>query len=102
MAEELGKYPFNKPILPVVANCDASVTTNTEEIKSKLISQINHPVLWEKSIRKIIESGIDVFIEVGPGKVLSGLIRRVDRSYKTFNVEDKTSLEKVVSFLDQN
>ena len=53
-----------------------------------------------KSIRKIIENGIDVFIEVGPGKVLSGLMRRIDRSYKTFNVEDKTSLEKTINALN--
>lgn len=79
--------------IPLVNNADARFLTSPDEIKSSLIRQVSEPVQWEKSIRKIIESGIDTFIEIGPGKILSGLVKRIDNGVKIFNVEDRKSFE---------
>lgn len=81
--------------IPLVNNADARFLTSAKEIRSSLIRQVSEPVLWERSIRGIIKSGGDTFIEIGPGKVLSGLLRRIDDSVKIFNVEDIKSLESL-------
>jgi [acyl-carrier-protein] S-malonyltransferase len=70
-----------------------------EGIKSSLIRQLNSPLLWEESVRAIVSSGIHTFIEVGPGKILSGLIKRIASDVKVLNVEDIKSLENTLSSL---
>jgi [acyl-carrier-protein] S-malonyltransferase len=67
-----------------------------DSIKQSLIRQLSNPLLWEDSIRIIAESGIDTFIEVGPGKVLSGLIKRIEHPAKVLNVEDMKSLKNTL------
>lgn len=81
--------------IPLVNNADARFLISADEIKSSLIRQVSEPVQWEKSVKEIIRSGVDTFIEIGPGKVLSGLVKRIDSSVKVFNVEDKKSLEQL-------
>jgi len=95
MSEEIKKYQFSDPKIFVVTNCDGEITKSAEEIKGKLIKQIDHPVLWEKSLNKMINSGVDTFIEIGPGKVLSGMIKRIDRKLKVFNIENVNSFNYV-------
>jgi len=85
--------------IPVVNNADAIMLTNAGRIKHSLVKQLNSPLLWEDSIRRMTGNGIDTFIEVGPGKVLSGLIRRIEPDARTLNVEDCASLEKTVQEL---
>ncbi|NCG66531.1 ACP S-malonyltransferase [Bacillus coagulans] len=85
--------------VPVIANVDAEVETGAVDIKAKLIRQLYSPVLWEDSVKKMISLGVDTFIEVGPGKVLSGLIRKIDRSVKTYAVQDMETLEAAVGAL---
>lgn len=85
--------------VPVVNNADAILLTGAGRIKTSLVKQLNSPLLWEDSVRKMAENGIDTFIEVGPGKVLSGLIRRIDANARIFNVEDGASLDKTVQEL---
>ncbi len=99
LARLLDTIEFRDPAKPVVNNADAMFLTNSEKIKSSLIKQLNRPLLWEDSVRKIIETGIDTFIEVGPGKILSGLLKRIEPSLKLFNVEDVESLNKTVKEL---
>lgn len=99
LAELLKDIDFHNPSVPVVNNADALFLTNVESIKSSLIRQLNSPLLWEDSIKAIIDSGIEIFIEVGPGKVLSGLIKRIDPKVNVLNVEDDASLEKTLSSL---
>jgi [acyl-carrier-protein] S-malonyltransferase len=82
-----------------VNNADAKILTTVDDIKESLIRQLSSPLLWEDSIKVIADSGIDAFIEVGPGKVLSGLIKRIAPEVKTLNVEDIKSLEKTISSL---
>lgn len=96
LAEVLQGMELNNPMVPIVNNADAFFLNNVEGIRSSLVRQLNSPLLWEDSIRVIINSGIDTFVEVGPGKVLSGLIRRIDPKVRLFNVEDKESLEKTL------
>ncbi len=96
LAELLEKIGLHAPSIPIVNNADALFLNNVESIKSSLIRQLNNPLLWEDSIKAIIDSGIDTFLEVGPGKVLSGLIKRIDPRARVFNVEDNGSLERTM------
>ncbi len=99
LAELLDGIDFKFPLISIVNNADAMFLTAKESIKNSLIRQLNNPLLWEDSIRVIADSGIDTFIEVGPGKVLSGLIKRIEPSVKIFNVEDEKSLNNTLSSL---
>jgi [acyl-carrier-protein] S-malonyltransferase len=87
------------PQYPVVTNCDAQLTSDAGAIKDKLVRQVSSPVLWEASVRAMIAQGADTFIEVGPGRVLSGLLRRIDKKMKSLNVEDPDSLQKTLAGL---
>jgi [acyl-carrier-protein] S-malonyltransferase len=89
----LSGIPMKDPGVPLVSNADASFLVTADEIRSALVRQLSGPVLWEDSIKAMTASGVDTFIEVGPGKVLSGLIKRIAPEAKTLNVEDRTSLE---------
>lgn len=99
LAALLDTVEMKDPEVPVVNNADALALTSSEKIKLSLIRQLNSPLLWEDSIRRILENGVDIFIEVGPGKVLSGLIKRIEPSAKLFNVEDMASLTKTLEQL---
>jgi [acyl-carrier-protein] S-malonyltransferase len=99
MSTELKQYRFNNAAVPVVTNCDAVETVLADEFKHKLGLQINHAVLWLQTINRMSESGVDTFIELGPGKVLSGLVKRINKTAKTFNIEDNAGLEKVLAEL---
>jgi [acyl-carrier-protein] S-malonyltransferase len=94
LAELLKTINIRRPEVPVVNNADAIFLTSAERIKASLVNQLNSPLLWEDSVRNMVESGIDTFIEVGPGKVLSGLIKRIEPSVRLLNVEDTASLQK--------
>jgi [acyl-carrier-protein] S-malonyltransferase len=102
LGELLNTIEFNAPSVPIVNNADAMFLTNAERIKYSLIAQLNSPLLWEDSIRNIVEKGIDTFVEVGPGKVLSGLIRRIESSATVLNVEDMESLNKTLGALKKS
>jgi [acyl-carrier-protein] S-malonyltransferase len=97
LAELLDEIEFKNPVVPIVNNADAMFLDDIESIKASLVRQLNMPLLWEDSIIAIADSGINNFIEVGPGKVLSGLIKRIVPEVKVLNVEDLKSLEKTLS-----
>jgi [acyl-carrier-protein] S-malonyltransferase len=90
---------FRKPGIPIVNNADALFLDDVEDIKASLVRQLRSPLLWEDSVRVIAGSGVDTFIEVGPGRVLSGLIKRIVPDAKVLNVEDMKSLEKTLSLV---
>jgi [acyl-carrier-protein] S-malonyltransferase len=96
LAALLDTIEFRDPDMPLVNNADAILLTNAEKIKLSLIKQLSRPLLWEDSVRRIVAGGIDTFIEVGPGKVLSGLIKRIEPTARLFNVEDRESLNRTV------
>ncbi|HEY2421337.1 MAG TPA: ACP S-malonyltransferase [Neobacillus sp.] len=85
--------------IPVIANVSAEPMSDAAEMKEKLIEQLYSPVLWEDSVQKMIALGVDTFIEIGPGKVLSGLIKKVSRTVTTYAVSDEESAEAVIEAL---
>lgn len=99
---ELDKIEIKNAEVPVVANVTAQPMQESAEMKEKLIEQLYSPVLWEDSVQKMLELGVDTFIEIGPGKVLSGLIKKVDRSAKTYSVSDKETAISVIEALKED
>lgn len=87
--------------IPVIANVSATSMSSAAEIKENLIKQLYSPVLWEDSVVKMVDLGVDTFIEIGPGKVLSGLIKKINRSVKTFSVSDEESCQSVIEALKE-
>lgn len=92
----LNEVVISNAKVPVIANVTADTMQEADDIKQKLIEQIYSPVLWEDSVRKLLELGVDTFVEIGPGSVLSGLVRKVDRNVKTYALSDKDSVMKFV------
>jgi [acyl-carrier-protein] S-malonyltransferase len=97
LSDILDTITMQKPVIPVVNNADAVFLNEVVEIKSSLVRQLNSPLLWEDSMKKIAESGTNIFIEIGPGKVLSGLIKRIVSEARIYHVEDGKSLENTLS-----
>jgi [acyl-carrier-protein] S-malonyltransferase len=98
---DLRQTTFRDPRCPLVNNADADLIEKGEEARDSLIRQVCLPVRWEESVRELIAQGVNVFIEVGPGKVLTGLLRQIDRSVHCLNVEDEKSLNAAVEKLAQ-
>ncbi|HWI47792.1 MAG TPA: ACP S-malonyltransferase [Rummeliibacillus sp.] len=92
----LEKIEMHDADVPVIANVNAQPVTSKEDIPNLLVEQLYSPVLWEDSVRTLLAEGVDVFIECGPGKVLSGLVKKVDRKVKTFCVYDEATFEQVL------
>jgi len=99
LTADLARLTFNDPDVPVIANFDASPKTTGADSRSALVSQVTGAVQWLGCIRKLIDSGARTFIEVGPGKVLTGLMRQIDRAQTAQNVEDEASLQKAINAL---
>jgi [acyl-carrier-protein] S-malonyltransferase len=95
LAVDLERLNFDGPAMPVVTNVDARATTAPDELREALVRQVSAPVRWVESMQLLISHGVDTFIEAGPGKVLSGLMRQVNRDVKMLNVEDAASLQKL-------
>jgi [acyl-carrier-protein] S-malonyltransferase len=102
LATDLEAITFNDPAFPVACNVDARLLTRRAEVPDCLIRQVTGPVRWVECIQLLIAQGATHFIEVGPGKVLSGLMRQIDRNQKALNVEDSASLEKTIAALAAN
>ena len=92
-AKYLEEFSLNDAQISVITNVDAEITTKAEDFKSKMPQQIYSSVYWTQTIQKMIKNGVDTFIEIGPGKVLAGLNKKIDANVKTYNVYDKASLE---------
>jgi [acyl-carrier-protein] S-malonyltransferase len=99
LAEDLRALSFQNPssLSPVVCNVDAAVVDSAEASRGALIRQVTGTVKWEPSVRLLIDKGASLFIEVGPGKVLWGLMRQIDRSKTCLNVGDEASLQKTLA-----
>ena len=92
---------LNEAIVPVVTNVDAIPTKNTSEFRVKMPKQIYSSVHWTQTIQKMTEDGVEIFVEIGPGKVLAGLNKKIAPEAKVFNVFDKASLESTISSLKE-
>jgi [acyl-carrier-protein] S-malonyltransferase len=92
LAEELHKTEFFALREPLVTNVDADTIESGSEARDALIRQVTTPVRWEESVRMLIDEGVNTFVEVGPNRVLTGLLRQIERSVAALNVEDEKSL----------
>ena len=92
LKEVLDKIEFRDAKFPVFANVTAEPVVKAEEIRALLVKQAASPVKWEMSMHRMIKDGFDTFVEVGPGKVLTGFTRKIDRTMNALNVEDMASL----------
>lgn len=88
LSEALAGVPLNPPEIPVVSNVDAQTHTDADEIRELLVRQVISPVRWDDSIRAMLAGGVDEFYEIGPGKVLRGLLKRIDRKATCTTVND--------------
>ena len=100
--EELDKIEINKDFTKkVFKNLDAKEYTKEDDIKNILAKHVMSPVRFSKSVENMINQGVDTFIEIGPGKVLSGFIRKINKEVKVLNIQDKESLENTLKILKE-
>jgi [acyl-carrier-protein] S-malonyltransferase len=92
LAKELETVSISNLLIPIVNNADAHYVQKATDLRPSLIKQISAPLFWEDSIKRMTADGVDTFIEVGPGKVLSGLVKRIAKEAKVLNVEDQKSM----------
>lgn len=101
LASELENITLNDMKIPVVTNVTAECITDKSVVKDLLINQVSKSVLWENCIRTMLDKGVDTFVEIGPGKVLSGFVKKVSKDVKVFNVENLESLNNTLAELAQ-
>jgi [acyl-carrier-protein] S-malonyltransferase len=101
LAPELRALASSNPLIPVVANVDAEPRRDAASAIEALIRQVSSPVRWEESVRRLIAEGVTTFVELGPGKILSGLIKQIDRSVTLLNVENEATLDAMVKTLER-
>ena len=98
----LESVAWKTPLCPVIANIDAAEVISPERIVNTLIKQVSSAVRWEQSVRYLIDLGVDTFVECGPGKVLTGLVKKISRDVKLLNLEDTESLIKSLAYIKEN
>lgn len=102
LAGELDNINIGQMDIPVVTNVTGEFVENSDAIRPLLVKQVMSPVKWEDTINTLIKSGADTFVEIGPGKALSGFVKRTAKGVKIFNVEDMKSLEKTLTALKED
>jgi len=95
MSEIIATLSFHKPLIPIIANTTAQPITTAEEVKAELLRQLCNGVQWQRSVEYMVKDGVSTFIEIGPGRVLSGLIRRINKSVKTLNIGDAQAIKDI-------
>jgi len=95
LEKELERITVGDLRIPIVTNVEADINVSKARVKDLLVAQVFHPVRWEESMRRMVQEGIERVIEIGPGKVLSGLMRRIDGGVETKNLEDIQTLKKL-------
>jgi [acyl-carrier-protein] S-malonyltransferase len=96
LSAEFENVRFNDFKVPLIANATAKVVTSPDDIKELLVRQVSSPVLWENTVKLMLGDGVDTFIEIGPGKVLSGFVKKISKEARIFNIEDPESLKKTL------
>ena len=95
LRQELGKVSIRKPDIPYVANVTAKYVMNQEEILDLLAAQVSSSVRWQQSVEAMIADGVEVFVEIGPGKTLSSFVKKIDKTKTVINIEKVEDLEKL-------
>jgi [acyl-carrier-protein] S-malonyltransferase len=99
LESDLDQLKMHKPVYPVACNVDASLVENDLQARDTLVRQVTGSVKWDPCVRLLIAKGVETFVEVGPGKVLWGLMRQIDRSKTALNVSDDSTLTKTLDSL---
>ena len=99
LAQDFGALQFQDPVTPVVCNVDAAIVATADTSRDALVRQVTGTVRWDESVRNLIAEGAETFVEVGPGKVLWGLMRQIDRSKTSWQTSDDASLQKALQGL---
>ena len=102
LAPELRALPVSDPSIPVVANVDAELKRDAGSAIEALIRQVSSPVRWEDVVKRLAAEGVTTCVELGPGSVLAGLIKKIDRSLKVMSVEDPDSLAAALAAIDED
>ena len=97
LGQDLAQLRFEAPGMPVVCNVDAAEVHEAGQARETLVRQVTGAVRWDASVRLLVSRGVNTFVEVGPGKVLWGLMRQIDRSQTALNVSDGASLDKALA-----
>jgi [acyl-carrier-protein] S-malonyltransferase len=101
LAQVLNEVRMHDSSIPIISNVTAQPMIKKEEIKEKLIEQLFSPVRWEQSVQTMIELGVDTFVEIGPGKVLSGLVKKINRNVRVYAIHDEDSLATTIAALKE-
>lgn len=101
LGEIMEKVNIKKAVFPVIANISAEATTDPAVIQDNLIRQVSGPVKWQQSVEKLADLGVNTYIEIGPGKVLSGLIKKIVKDAEIYNIEDEASLNMTLTALKE-
>jgi [acyl-carrier-protein] S-malonyltransferase len=96
----LAGVSVHRPRFPVVSNADATPNSDESRIPGLLVRQVDHPVLWEQSVRRLVELGATRALEIGPGQVLSGLTKRIAKTLPVLSVGDPAGIRKIAEFLE--
>jgi [acyl-carrier-protein] S-malonyltransferase len=97
ITEYISALSIQEPTIPVIGNTTATPMTTAESVKAELINQLSNPVQWQRTVEYIFNKGVPTFIEIGPGKVLTGLIRRINKEAKTINIGDLEAVRTLAS-----
>lgn len=95
MTEIVNNLPFNEPVIPIIGNTTAQPLTTAESVKAELLKQLCNCIQWQRSIEYIASEGATTFIEIGPGKVLTGLIKRINKDVQTINIGDAQDIKEI-------
>ena len=93
MAQAISQVTFDPPLVPIIANSTAKPLTSSDEVKEELLRQLCSCVQWQPTVQYMVDAGVSTFIEVGPGQVLSGLIRRINKEVQIHNISDLESIK---------
>lgn len=96
LAQELADVEVRQPVIPYLCNVEAVPVTDSSRVKELLAKQVSGTVRWRETMERMLADGVDTFIEIGPGKTLTGFLRKIDREAKVFNVEKVEDLEKLI------
>ncbi len=96
MSEVVATLSFHQPAIPIIANTTAQPLTAAEQVKAELIRQLCNCIQWQRSVEYMVDNGVSTFIEIGPGKVLAGLIKRINRGVKLINIGDAQAIKNMV------
>jgi [acyl-carrier-protein] S-malonyltransferase len=96
MAEFISSLAFQEPSIPVIGNTTAEPLTNATAVRTEMLNQLCNPVQWQRTIERMVNKGVTTFIEIGPGKVLTSLIKRINKEVKTVNISDLASIESLL------